>query len=150
MVIFRLGFKPGLHLLGFMHGQIVRDDVQMVVAEGAVELLEEGQEGGCVVGFDRCCGYHSGMHGKGGHEGHGTIALVGCRHALGRARPKWEYRLCAVQCLYLGFLVHAQHDGVRWRVHIQTDDGEHLGLEFRVRTFPAPVLGLVRFPDQRA
>ena len=41
-------------------------------------------------------------------------------------RPHWKHWLAAIKRLYLGLFIDAQHDGVRGRCHIQTDNIPHL------------------------
>jgi hypothetical protein len=48
------------------------------------------------------------------------------------AGPHWQHRLTAVERLDLGFLVHAQNDGMLGRRDIETHDVAHLGHEVRV------------------
>ena len=51
---------------------------------------------------------------------------------LGLSGTHRQQRLRTVQCLNLGFLIHAQHQGFIWRMQIQADDIPHLFNEQRV------------------
>src|SRR5579883_1473392 len=53
-----------------------------------------------------------------------TLVIMGLARRY--ARAQWQNRLCAVECLDLTFLIHAEHDGVVWRTHVQPDDIPHL------------------------
>ena len=68
-----------------------------------------------------------------GKQGSGAIPFVVVRAALHLARLQRQQRLRAVQRLNLALLIHAEHQGVIGRVHIQAHDVAHLFDQLRVR-----------------
>jgi hypothetical protein len=60
------------------------------------------------------------------------MALIVMGSPLGLAGLHRQQRLCAVERLYLGFLIDAQHHGAIWRIEVEPDDVAHLLDEQRI------------------
>ena len=60
------------------------------------------------------------------------MAFVIMRASLDLTRAEGQHRLCAIQCLDLGFLINRQHDGVIRRVQIKPDDIDDLIGKMRI------------------
>jgi len=61
-------------------------------------------------------------HVERGEQGRGAVAHVVVGPALGGARQHRQDRLEAVECLDLGLLVDAEHDGAFGGIEVQADD----------------------------
>lgn len=79
------------------------------------------------------------------------MALVIVRHRAAASLLQRQARLRAVQCLDLAFLIHAQHQGLLWRIQIQAD---HIGqllqkprVTRQLETLDSTRLQIVTAPD---
>ena len=126
-------FEPFADGFGLVGGQVVQDDVDVEVAGGVqVDPLEEREHVFAGVAAAGLVQDLAGGDVEGGEQVQGAVALVVVGHCLGPAPLHWQRRLGAVQGLYLGLLVEAEHCGPLGRVQIQADHVAELGLEVRV------------------
>jgi hypothetical protein len=126
-----------------MEGQIVDNDVKVFVGMGSIQPLEESQKDMAVVAVYAPGLHRALMHGERCQKTRSAAAGVGCRMPFGIPGSEWKFRLSSVQCLYLGFLVHAKHQCVVRRIQIQTNNSRLFGLKFRIWALAAPVMNLV-------
>ena len=66
---------------------------------------------------------------EGGEQVDGAVSLVVVGEGAVAARAHRQRRLGAVEGLYLGLFVEAEHHSALWRVHVQPDHVGELGLE---------------------
>jgi len=113
--------------------QVVEDDMDLAIGAVGNDFVHELKELATSPPFEV-----SGLHlargdFQGGKEGGGAVAfvVVAAAHeglAVGKPQPA----LRALQCLNMGLLVHAQHQGILRRIQVQSDDVGGLPGEFRI------------------
>jgi len=136
--------RPGEYVPVLVHGEVVEDDVQLGARVGAVEGLQEAQEGLVVVALHAAPRDLSRVHREGRQQAGGAVALVGGRQAPVGAGAHRQLGLGAVERLDLALLIDADDEGVRRRVEVEAEDRRLLLLELGVGAAPAPVLRAVR------
>jgi hypothetical protein len=99
----------------------------------ACHLLEEVEELGFAVPVVALVGDLSGRDLQCREQGRGPVALGVVRGLLRQPGTQRQHRCGAVECLDLGLLVHAQHQGLLGWVQVEPDHVTNLGLQFRGR-----------------
>ncbi len=144
--------QPGLHLGGFVRGEVVQDQVHVQLDRHvAVNDPQEAHEvlGGVSIPT-------VGQHLPGGDvEGRiqvgGAVALVVVGHGSRSARPHGQSWLGPVQGLALGLLVDAEHHSALGRVQVQPHHVHQLLFEGRIigdlEGLHLPRLEVVVLPD---
>src|SRR5215211_4250524 len=111
--------QPAVHGGGLVGGQVVQDDVHVEVGrDGAVDLVQEGDEVGAGVAGTDVGDDLAGGDLEGGEQVAGAVALVvvggsgrgGGQHGQGGGG--------AVERLDLGLVVHREHGGGHRGVHV--------------------------------
>ena len=129
---------------GFVSGEIVQDDVNLLVSgPKGDDFLEESNElaaGVASGGFamNPSCGRV-----QGGIEGERSVAEVLETVAFGTSGRKRQNRVQPVQCLNRRLFIHTEHRGVARRIQVQPNDIGGFGFEVRI------VAGHVAFQTMR-
>ena len=97
-----------------------------------VDLFQKVEELGRPVALVAFADHRASRDVERGKQRCRSMADVGMGSPLGDARRHRQHRLFPVQCLNLGFFVHAQHDGPARRRHVEADDVLHLVDEQRI------------------
>lgn len=120
-------FEPLAHGRCFMGAEVVQDDVQLLIfAEAPIQQFEKGQKL-LTVGFvGDLANDFAVKRIECGVQGRGAVALVIMCTAADATRTQRLTGLRTIQCLNLGLLVNAEHHGVIGRVHVESDDIDHL------------------------
>lgn len=125
--------EPGLDLGVFVGAVVVDDEMDVqVFGDAVVDVPQEGEELLVPVAPLALGEHRTGRHVEGGEQGGGAMADVIVGDAIDVAESHGQQGLGALEGLDLGFLVHAQHDGVIGGVEIQPHDVAHLLDEERV------------------
>jgi glutamine synthetase-like protein len=82
---------------------------------------------------------------QGGEQRGRAVTLVIMAAPLDLTRPHRQQRLGAIDCLDLGLLINAEHEGVVGRVDVEADDVAHLVDKQRIRM--GKRLGEIQPPD---
>ncbi len=126
--------QPGMHIGGLRRGVVVQDYMHGGIG-GAVggQMIQKGQELLRAMPGLRLGGDLSRLHVQRGAERGGAMPDVVVRVRGGASRRQGQAGLSALQGLNLGLFVYGQHQGLRWRVHIQADHVPRLAGEVGVR-----------------
>lgn len=121
------------HGLGFVGGEVVRDDVDLLSGRLAVQdLPEESNELGTRVPLRRLAQYLPGAGVERRVEREGSMPVILESMALNSSRRQRQDRIEPVERLNGGLLVDAEDHGVGGRVKVQADDISGLLLEIRI------------------
>ena len=126
-----------------VEGQVVYNNVKVLVGMGPIQPLEEIQKDIAVVAVHAAGFHRTLMHGERSQQTRGSVTSVGCRMPFGIPRSEREFRLSPIQSLYLRLLIHAKNQRILRRIQIQANNSSLLGLKFGIWTLAAPVMNLV-------
>src|ERR1700677_970549 len=129
----RMLLEERCDLFGFMSGEIVQDDVNLLARFRTEDhLLQEQHE--LIAGMARGCfaEHFAGLHVQSSIERQGAVPVVLEPMALGAPRGHRQNRIQTVQRLDGALLIHAENRSVlRW-IQIKSDDLSRLALEIRI------------------
>lgn len=127
--------KPGLHKRMLMRCIVVHDDVHVELRRhAALDVFQELQELRVPMTRQALLDHPSGQRVERREQRRYSIADVVMRLRGGQAWTQGKNGSGSLQRLDTAFLVDAQHNGVRRRVHVQSDDISELFRKVRVAT----------------
>ena len=126
--------QPGMHIGGLRRSVMVQDHMHGGI-RGAVggQMIQKGQELLLAMPGLRLGGDLSRLHVQCGEERGGAMPDVVVRVRGGLSRLQGQAGWGALQGLNLGLFIYGQHQGMRWRVHIQANHLPCLAGEVGVR-----------------
>ncbi len=132
--------QPVLDFRGLVRAVVVADQVDVQAARDVlVDPLQEFQELLVAVAAVQLADHGAVGDVEGGEQAGGAVPGVVVGAPLGHAGHHRQHRLGPVQGLYLGLLVHAEHDRLLRRVVVEADDVDDLLHEQRVGAQLEPV-----------
>ena len=118
-----VAIEPSPDLWMLMDGVVVEDDVDGLVGRNlSVDHVQEANELLVPVALHIASDYRPVEHIQSGEECRCAVAFVVVGHGAHTSFLHRRARLSAVKCLDLAFFVDRQHDGVGWRIDIETND----------------------------
>ena len=125
-VVARAFSEPGSDLRIFVGGIVIGDEMDVErLGDVGIDMVEEGKEVLVTMALFALGQDLAGSDIKGGEQGGGAVADVIVGDPFDIPQAHGQHGLGAVEGLDLGFLVHAQHDGVVGRVEIKPHDIAH-------------------------
>jgi len=111
--------KPSLHLGMGMGAIVIEDEVNRQLARGAaLDAVQKAQKLLMAVARHAVSQNLAVQHVQRREQGRGSMALVIMGLPFGDSWAQRQNRLGAIQSLNLALFVHAQHQGLLWRVQV--------------------------------
>ena len=147
-----VAIKPGADLRMLMDSVVVEDDMDGFLCRNlGVDDVQKADEFLVPMALHIASDHRPVEHIQSGEEGRCAVAFVVVGHGAQTSFFHRQTRLGAVKGLDLAFLINGKHDGVGWRIDIETNDIPQFTDEVRIaRELELPkAMGLqtMRSPD---